>query len=137
MNNIRSIPASSNLAFVIPDQYHSAIRGGDHLLGFLGRGVFRAELTIIEVGQVALQWGRANLPRLSSSGMPPDKVGMLGWFGNSELPIVRGVQMQRGDWMYRGAAMQSHHRSPGPIDLVTAVGSSANEFPRRGMAHAV
>jgi hypothetical protein len=97
MNNGRSIPASSSLSFFDPDHYHSAIRGGDHLLGFLARGVFRADVTTIEVGDIALQRGRENLPRLSSSGIPPNKVGILGWFGSSELPIIRGVEMQRGD----------------------------------------
>jgi AraC-like DNA-binding protein len=110
---------SSSVSFDDPDQYHAAIRGGDHLLSFLGRGEFRADVTTIEVGQVTLQRGRENLPRLSSSGMPSNKVGVLGWFGDSTLPIVRGVQMQWGDWIVLGPGMQSHHRSPGRIDFVT------------------
>ena len=119
MDGSRSIPGSSHDSFVDPDQYHAAIRGGDHLLSFLGRGVFRADVTTVELGQVMLQRGRENLPRLSSSGMPAGKVGLLGWFGDGELPIVRGVQMRRGDWMCLGPGMQSHHRSSGPIDFVT------------------
>jgi AraC-like DNA-binding protein len=115
----RSIPGSSSLSFVDPDQFHSAIRGGDHLLSFLARGAFRGDVTTVGLNHVMLQRGRENLPRLSSSGMPPGKVGLLGWFGDGELPVVRGAQMQRGDWMCLGTGMQSHHRSPGPIDFVT------------------
>lgn len=118
MDSHHSTPSSS-VSFVDPDQYHAAIRGGDHLLSFLERGEFRAEVTTIEVGRVMLQRGYENLPRLSSTGMPPNKIGILGWFGDSELPIVRGVQMRRGDWMTLGPGMQSHHRSPGPIHFVT------------------
>jgi AraC-like DNA-binding protein len=119
MDGSRSIPCASSFSFLDADQYQAAIRGGDCLLSFLGRGVFRADVTTVEVGQVMLQRGRENLPRLSSSGMPAGKVGLLGWFGDGELPIVRGVQMRRGDWMCLGPGMQSHHRSSGPIDFVT------------------
>jgi AraC-like DNA-binding protein len=114
-----SVVGHSSLSFDDPDRYQAAIRGGDHLLSFLGRGIFRAEVTTLEVGQVMLQRGRENLPRLASSGMPPNKVGMLGWFGGGELPIVRGIQMRRGDWVCLGPGMQSHHRSSGPVDFVT------------------
>jgi hypothetical protein len=126
MDSGQSFPGSSSLSFVDPDQYQAAIRGADHLLSFLGRGEFRADVTTIEVGQVMLQRGRENLPRLSSSGMPPNKVGILGWFGDSELPVVRGVQMRRGDWMVLGPGMQSHHRSPGPIDFVMLTLDASN-----------
>jgi AraC-like DNA-binding protein len=119
MDSGRSVPSSSSLSFVDPDLYHSAIRGGDHLLSFLGRGAFHADVTTIQLGRVTLQRGRENLPRLSSSGMPPGNVGLLGWFGDGELPIVRGVQMRRGDWMCLGPGMQSHHRSRDAIDFVT------------------
>jgi AraC-like DNA-binding protein len=119
MDGSRSIPGASSLSFHDADQYHAAIRGGDSLLSFLGRGVFHADVTTIVLNQVMLQRGRENLPRLSASGMPAGKVGLLGWFGDGELPIVRGVQMRRGDWMCLGPGMQSHHRSSGPIDFVT------------------
>jgi hypothetical protein len=95
------------------------MRGGDHVLSFLSRGHFRADVTTIEVGQTMLQRGRENLPNLASSSIPPNIVGILGWFGDSDLPLVRGVQMRRGDWMVLGPGMQSHHRSHGFIDFVT------------------
>jgi AraC-like DNA-binding protein len=119
MDRSHRIPASSSISFDDPDRYHAAIRGGDHVLSFLSRGTFRADVTTIEVGQVMLQRGHENLPRLSSSGIPPNKVGILGWFGDSDLPLVRGVQIRRGDWMVLGPGMQSHHRSHGAIDFVT------------------
>ena len=119
MDDGHSVVDHSSLSFDDPDRYHAAIRGGDSLLSFLERGIFRAQLTTLEVGQVTLQRGREILPRLSSSGMPPNKVGVLGWFGGGELPIVRGIQMRRGDWVCLGPGMQSHHRSSGPVDFVT------------------
>ena len=69
----RSIPGSSSLRFVDPDQFHGAIRGGDHLLSFLARGAFRGDVTTVGLNHVMLQRGRENLPRLSSSGMPPGR----------------------------------------------------------------
>lgn len=105
-------------SFVDPHHYHSEIRGGDSLLSFLGRGTFRGEVTTILAGQVTLQRARENLPRLSCSSMPPHKVGILGWLADSPLPIVRGTQMERGDWMCLGEGMQSHHRTSGPVDCV-------------------
>jgi hypothetical protein len=64
MDDDHSVVGHSSLSFDDPDRYHAAIRGGDHLLSFLRRGVFRAEVTTAEVGQVMLQRGRENLPRL-------------------------------------------------------------------------
>ncbi len=45
-------------------------------------------------------------------------VGILGWTDNAPLPIVRGLQMRPGDWMCLSPRMQSHHRTPGPVDYV-------------------
>lgn len=111
------IPGSGTRRFDDPDQYQAAIRGGDSQYSFLGRGAFRAELTSIEVGKLTLQRGRETIPRLAASGMPPNKVGILLWFGESHLPIVRGEQMRRGDWMCLGLDMQSYHRTSGPNDF--------------------
>jgi len=112
------VPVSGIRSFLDPDQFHSAIRGGNGLLTFLGKGMFKAELTTIQVGRLTLQRGRENLPRLSSSGIPANRVGMLGWLGDDPLPVVRGVQMRRGEFLCLGPGMQSHHRTPGPVDFV-------------------
>jgi AraC-like DNA-binding protein len=108
----------SSRSFTDPDEYQSAIRGGDSLYSVLVRGTFEAELTTIEIGRLTLQRGRERLPRLAASGLPPNKVGMLGWFGDSQLPVVRGLQMRRGQWMCLGPGMQSNHRTFGPNDFV-------------------
>jgi AraC-like DNA-binding protein len=108
----------SNRSFTDPDEFQSAIRGGDARYSVLGLGAFEAELTTIEFGRLTLQRGREHLPRLASSAMPPSKVGMLGWFGDRQLPLVRGLQMRRGDWMFLGPGMQSNHRTFGPNDFV-------------------
>jgi AraC-like DNA-binding protein len=111
-------PGGDSRSFTDPDEYQSAIRGGDGLYGVVGRGIFEADLTTIELGRLTLQRGRERLPRLASSGMLPNRVGMLGWFGNRQLPVVRGLQMRHGQWMYLGSEMQSHHRTFGPNDFV-------------------
>ena len=108
----------SSRSFTDPDEYQSAIRGGDGRYSVVGLGTFEAELTTIEFGRLTVQRGREHLPRLASSAMPPGKVGMLGWFGDRQLPVVRGLQMRRGDWMYLGPGMQSNHRTFGPNDFV-------------------
>jgi len=113
----RGFPGSSIRSFVDPDQYHSAIRGGGPCT-LLGRGPFRAEVTSIEAGRLMLQRGRENLPRLTSTGMPPNKVGLLLWLGDHQLPVIRGVQLHRGELMCLGLGMESHHRTFGPNDFV-------------------
>lgn len=118
MYDQNGISRYSSRVFVDADQYHSAIRGGDGLRTFLAGGKFRAELTTIHVGKLTLQRGSENLPRLSASCIPSNTVGILGWFGNSSLPIVRGVQMRQGEWVCLGRGMQSHHRTAGPVEFV-------------------
>jgi AraC-like DNA-binding protein len=105
--------------FLDPDEYQSAIRGGDGLLTFLGAGDFRAELTTIRVGRLTLQRGRENVARLSTTSIPANTVGILGWPGYGPFPIVRGVQIRHGEWMCLGLGMQSHHRTAGPVEYVS------------------
>ncbi|HXA21557.1 MAG TPA: helix-turn-helix domain-containing protein [Acetobacteraceae bacterium] len=123
----------SSRSFTDPDEYQSAIRGGDARYSVLGLGAFEAELTTIEFGRLTLQRGREHLPRLASSAMPPNKVGMLGWFGDRRLPVVRGLQMRRGDWMYLGPGMQSNHRTFGRNDFV-ALTLDAGDLTRAAIA---
>src|SRR5579863_1590904 len=117
-NSYQGALGCSSRSFVDPEQYHAAIRGGEGLLSFLGRGTFHGEVTTILAGQVTLQRAHENLPRLSCSNIPSHRVGLLGWRGDGRLPIVRGTQMERGNWMCLGASMQSHHRTTGLVDCV-------------------
>jgi AraC-like DNA-binding protein len=118
MNGQNGVSFGSIHRFDDPDHFHAAIRGGQGLLSLLARGTFTAELTTIQVGRLTLQRGRESLPRLSSSGIRPNRVGILGWLGDRPLPIVRGVQMCRGEWLCLGSGMEPHHRTPGPVDFV-------------------
>jgi AraC-like DNA-binding protein len=118
MNSLYGGPGGCNRSFRDPDEYQSAIRGGDGRYSVLGLGTFEAELTTIVIGRLTLQRGREHLPRLASSGMPPNMVGMLGWFGDRLLPVVRGLQMRRREWICLGPGMQSNHRTFGPNDFV-------------------
>ena len=119
MNGHPDVPGASIRGFVDPDEYQSAIHAGDDLYSLLQRGSFRAELINVGIGRLTLQRGREFLPRLASSGMPPNRVGILGWPGDGWLPIVRGMQMRPGELMCLGPGMQSHHRTAGPNDFVT------------------
>lgn len=132
MNSHQAVSGGCHRGFVDPEQYQSAIRGGDSLYNLLGRGVFRAELTSIALGRLTLQRGRENLPRLASSGMPPNKVGILGWLGDGQLPVVRGMQMRRGEFLCLGPGMQSHHRTFGPNDFV-ALTLDASDLTRAAL----
>lgn len=113
-------------SFDDPDQYQSAIRGGDRHCIVLGPGTFRAELTTIEVGRLKLQRGREDLPRLASSATSPNEVTLLGWPGNGPLPVVRGLQMRPGEWMCLGPGTQSHHRTFERNDFVALTISPGN-----------
>jgi hypothetical protein len=117
MNSQLGGSGCASRTFTDSDEYQSAIRGGDGLYSVLGRGTFAADLTTIELGRLTLQRGREHLPRLASSSMPPNRVGMLGWFGDRQLPIVRGLQMRHGDWLCLDSGMQSNHRTFGPNDF--------------------
>lgn len=112
-----------------PDRYQAAIRGGDRLFTILERGTFRADLTDFSVGQVKLQRGREDLPRLAASGVPADKVGILVWPGGGRLPVVRGVQIEPGELVCLGPGMQSHHRTSGPNEFATMM-LDASDFSR-------
>ena len=112
-------PFGSGSHFHDPEQYHLAIRGGDSLLTILAAGHFCADLMTIKVGRLTLQRGRENLARLSTTSMPPNIVGILGWPGDGPFPIVRGVQIRRGEWMCLSLGMQSHHRTFAPVEYVS------------------
>jgi AraC-like DNA-binding protein len=129
MNSPHSGLVGGSRIFTDPDDYQSAIRGGDSRYSVLGSGTFEADLTTIELGRLTLQRGREHLPRLASSGMPPGTVGILGWFGERQLPVVRGLQMRQGQWMCLGSGMQSKHRTCGPNDFV-ALTLHANDLTR-------
>jgi hypothetical protein len=112
-NDEHGVSRARSRRFVDPDQFQAEIRGGDNMYSILGRGSFRAELTDINVGPLLLQRGTEALPRLASTSMPPNRVGILGWFSDGQMPIVRGAQMQQGEFMCLGLGMQSHHRTFG------------------------
>jgi AraC-like DNA-binding protein len=133
MNEDHGVSGARSRRFMDPDQFQAAIRGGDSMYNILGRGVFHSQLTDIKVGHVLLQRGSETLPRLASTSMPPNRVGILGWFNkDSRLPVVRGAQMQQGEFMCLGLAMQSHHRTFGPNDFA-ALTLDATNFTRAAM----
>src|SRR3954452_3253670 len=114
----QSMPTIYYRRFNDPLHYAANVSNGDNLFSVLKRGTFTAELTRIAIGRIALQRGREVLPRLASTGSR-SRVGILGWFGDTQLPIVRGIQMRQGDWLSLGEGMESHHRTFGPNDFVT------------------
>jgi AraC-like DNA-binding protein len=132
MNIERGLPGACHQSFDDFDQYRSAIRGGEVGYGLIGRGVFRAELTSIEAGRLFLQRGRANLPRLVASSMPSKRVGILGWLGDGQLPVVRGAQIRQGEFMCLGSGMESHHRNFGCNDFA-ALTLDATDLARAAM----
>ncbi len=110
-----------------PDHYQTSICGGGSFLTLLGRGNFSADLSRIEVGSLTLQNGLETLPRLAATAIPRDKVGILLWFDNNRLPVVRGVQIQPGELMCLGPGMESFHRTFGPNEFA-ALTLDATEF---------
>src|SRR5271170_8005514 len=132
MSDQHSVSSACSRRFVDPDQFQASIRGGDNMYNLIGRGVFHAELTDIKVGQLSLQRGTEILPRLASTSMPPNRVGILGWFGDGRLPVVRGAQMRQGEFMYLGLGMQSQHRTFGRNDFA-ALTLDASDLTRAAM----
>ena len=112
------MPRSSVQSFDDPEQLRAALRTGDGRYRLLGRGVFGAELTAIELEHVTLQRGRERLARVAYHGMRPRRVGVLGWLGGSGLPVVRGTQMRPQELMSQGLDMEAYHRTSGDIDHV-------------------
>ena len=111
------VSSSCNRIFSDPEQFHSAIVGGDSMYTVLGRGVFRSELTSIGVGRLLLQRGREELPRVSATSVPANRIALLSWPGDTELPVIRGVQVQPREFVCLSPNMQSHHRISGPNDF--------------------
>src|SRR3954453_15604172 len=114
----QSVPTIYYRRFNDPLHYAANVSNCDNLFSVLKRGTFTAELTSIAIGRMTLQRGREVLPRLASRGSR-SRVGIIGWFGETQLPIVRGIQVRQGDWLSLGAGMESHHRTFGPNDFVT------------------
>ena len=100
-----------------PDHFQSAIVGCSGMYTVLGRGEFHADLASIRVGRLLLQRGQETLPKLSSTALPQNRVGILGWLHDGKLPIVRGIQMQPGEFFCLGSGMESHHRVSGANDF--------------------
>src|SRR4051794_4111913 len=109
----QSMPPIYYRRFNDPLHYAANVSNGDNLFSVLKRGTFTAELTSIAIGRMTLQRGREVLPRLASMGSR-SRVGILGWFNETQLPVVRGTQMRQGDWLSLGEGMESHHRTFGP-----------------------
>lgn len=72
------------------------------------------------------------LPRIAGSGMPANRVGLLGWPRGTAQPVVRGTQINFGDWLALGGGMQSHHRTFGPNEFVTLT-VDADDFAHAAM----
>src|SRR5262249_1781215 len=104
-------------SFDDPGQFHEEFRG-DGIYTPLGRGTFRAEATKMDVGAVRLFRCVEILPRLSSLDIPMNKIGLLTWFRDHPLPVVRGAQIQPGDLMCLSPGWQTQHRTFGPNECV-------------------
>ncbi len=113
---IRPASRTATRTFADPDQLAAALRSGDGKCKVLGRGVFHAESTVVELGRLTLQCGRESLARVAYHAMRPDKVGVLGWPRGGLLPVVRGTQMRPGDLMCLGRGTESYHRTAGSVD---------------------
>ena len=103
--------------FSDPDQFQSATLGGDSMYTVLGRGAFRAEVTSIEVGRLLVQRGHEELPRVSATSIPINRIRLIGWPIDGQLPVVRGAHIQQGEFICLGPGMQSHHRITGTNDF--------------------
>ena len=132
MNDQHGVSSARSRHFVDPDQFQSSIRGGDNMYSLIGRGVFHADLIDIKLGELLVQRGIETLPRLASTSMAPNRVGILGWFGDGQLPAVRGAQMRPGEFMFLGLGMQSHHRTFGRNDFA-ALTLDASDLARAAM----
>jgi AraC-like DNA-binding protein len=123
------VSGSPSRSFSDPEQFQSATLGGDSMYTVLGRGAFRAELTSIGVGRLLLQRGHEELPRVSATSIPANRIGLIGWPSDGQLPVVRGAQIQRGEFICLGPGMQSHHRITGTNDFAVLSLDPANLVP--------
>lgn len=117
--HMSSEPRVAARTFTDADQLLATLRSGQGKYKVLGRGVFRAESTIVELGRVTIQCAHETLARVAYHAMQPDKVGVLGWPAGGALPVVRGTRMRAGDLMSLGANMESYHRTSGTNDYVS------------------
>lgn len=108
----------SDRSFINPDEFKAAV-GGNEFYSILARGTFRAEFASVNFGGLAIRRGRENLPRLASSSLPADRIGILTWLGAGPFPTVRGREMRRGDILCRAPDAQSYHRTAGPNEFVS------------------
>jgi hypothetical protein len=99
-------PRAATRTFSDPELAAAARRSGAAKYKVLGRGIFHAELTVVELGRLTLQCASERLARVAHHALQPDKVAFLGW-PRGPLPVVRGTQMQTGELMSFGRGSES------------------------------
>lgn len=118
-SEMSSEPRAAARTFTDADQLSATLRSGQGKYRILGRGVFRAESTIVALGRVTIQCARESLARVAYHAMEAGKVGVLGWPAGGALPVVRGMRMRSGELLSLGADMESYHRTSGGNDYVS------------------
>ena len=114
-----SVPRAATRTFTDPDELSAALRSGNGRYKVLARGVFRADLTIVDLPGMTLQCAQESLARVAHHTMRPGRVGILGWPRAEMLPVIRGARVRPGELVSLGRDMESYHRTSGHNDFVS------------------
>ena len=113
-------------AFSDPDELQASLGGVDVDYRIMDRGDFNSHLTVLDAWPVSLQYGSINSTRILRVALPSDWVALEGWMGTSPLPIVRGRQLQAGEFTFEAPETESVQRRPPDDDISWVMTSRAH-----------
>jgi AraC-like DNA-binding protein len=100
------------LTFTDPHDYRNGVRGADHQVMILSRGDYRAELTLLDFGNLLVQRGRQSLPHVAIAGADPELTSIV-MLSDPHQPDIRvnGVDAGDRDLLVLAAGAEHHHRA--------------------------
>ena len=103
------------LRFSDPEPYQRAVKPAQVEVLVTTKGIFRAELTHIELPRVWMQRGRECLPRVANSVSRADRPPIFFLTGADQASISHsGRTLEFGEIAVVGSGMTHHHRTEGP-----------------------
>ncbi|MBV8096818.1 MAG: AraC family transcriptional regulator, partial [Acetobacteraceae bacterium] len=108
--------ASQTVVLTDPDAFRAACPGARATLIVTGPGLFRAELTRIELERIVLLSCRESVPRIAHITLPSAFACVAFPTRESKPVILDGTNVQLGDVLFWGPGQRFHTRTTGAFD---------------------
>jgi AraC-like DNA-binding protein len=107
------MPATGTTTFSDPGDYQRGFHSGDIDLVLIGSGIFKAQLTVVDLPRLKLLFVQESLPRIAYVSLPPDAVSFAFSTPAESTPIWGGLAMRSGDLMFHSIGERMHQRNSG------------------------